>query len=69
MRKELISLQELAYEKAKMAVEDDECNVEEIYHGIAFLFYADIVTHEQYKNLMKLFDEKHPGYREEAIYE
>ena len=69
MRKELISLQELAYEKAKMAVEDNECNVEEIYHGIAFLYHADIISHEQYKNLKKLFDEKHYGYIVGAIYE
>lgn len=57
-------MQELAYEKAKMAVEDDECNVEEIYHGIGFLYYSDIIDHDQYDSLMKLFDEKHPGYRE-----
>ena len=55
-------MQEWAYEKAKMVVEDDECSVEEIYHGIALLFYADYITHEQYKNLMKLFKEKHPHY-------
>lgn len=55
-------MQEWAYEKAKMVVEENECNVDEVYHGIAFIFYADIISHEQYKNLMKLFHEKHYGY-------
>lgn len=58
--------QEWAFEKAKIVIEDGECSVEEIYHGIACMFYADIISHDQYDSLMKLFDEKHPGYRQEA---
>ena len=59
--------QEWAYERAKITIEDGECSAEEIYHGIDCMFYADIINHEQYENLMKLFDAKYPGYREEAI--
>ena len=57
-----------AYERAKLLIENGECSAEEIYRGIDCMFYGDMIDNDQYDSLMKLFDERYPGYREEAIY-
>ena len=44
-----------AFEKAKAAAKENY-NREEIYHGIAFLYYAEIITHEEYKQLMSIYN-------------
>ena len=43
------------FEKAKQAVSENY-NREEIYSGIAFLYYAEIITHEEYKQLMDIYN-------------
>ena len=61
-------MQKWAYEKARTTVEDDFVSVEEIYYGIGFLFYSEIISRDQYDNLMRIFRKNHPNYIEE-VYE
>ena len=43
------------FEKAKEAILENY-NREEIYHGIAFLYYAEIITRAEYKELMEIYN-------------
>lgn len=61
-------MQEWAYEKAREAVEEDLVSTQELYYGIGFLFYSEIISRDQYDNLMRIFRKKHPDYIEE-VYE
>lgn len=55
-------MQEWAYEKARTTVEENLVSVEEIYYGIGFLFYSEIISRDQYDNLMRTFRKNHPDY-------
>lgn len=41
------------FEKAKNAIKENFITREEIYYGIAFLYSSEIITLEEYKELMK----------------
>lgn len=43
------------FEKAKEAVKENY-NREEIYHGIAFLYYSEIITRAEYSELMAIYN-------------
>lgn len=55
-------MQEWAYEKVKATLEEDLVSVEEIYYGIGFLFYSEIISRNQYDNLMRIFRKNRPDY-------
>lgn len=61
-------MQEWAYEKARATVEEDLVSTQELYYGIGFLFYSEIISRDQYDNLMRIFRKNHPDYIEE-VYE
>lgn len=44
-----------AFEKAKAAAKENY-NREEVYHGIAFLYYSEIITLAEYNALMDIYN-------------
>lgn len=44
------------FEKIKEIVKNKEVSFEEMYHGIAFLYYLEIITREEYHELMQLWE-------------
>lgn len=51
-----------AFEKAKQIIIDNSAGTDEIYHGIAFLYWCDIINQEEYRTLVEIFYNKHPDY-------
>lgn len=51
-----------AFEKAKQIIIDNSAGVEEIYHGIAFLYWCDIINQDQYRTLIDVFYKNNPDY-------
>lgn len=41
------------FEKALNTIKENLISYDEIYHGVAFLFYSEIITHKEYKILME----------------
>lgn len=50
------------FEKAKNTLLEDLIPTDEQYHGIAFLYYSEIITRDEYTALMELFKMNHPNY-------
>ena len=50
------------FEKAKRGVVRNDISAQELYDGIAFLYYCDIVTLEEYNALMDLFFKNIPDF-------
>lgn len=45
------------FKNAKEVIENKEISFDEMYHGIAFIYYIGAITQEEYKILMQLLEE------------
>lgn len=44
------------FEKIKEVIKNKEISYEEMYHGIAFIYYTELITRAEYKELMELLE-------------
>lgn len=45
------------FEKAKEIIKNKEVPYDETYHGIAFIYYMELITRQEYTKLIKLLED------------